>query len=422
MKSLAKRALVLASASALVVGTVGVASPAHADRGDQRTFSMVELGFPNDAADYAAAGTNGSIYSLIFNPNDGYSFMRLSPNGRVLGSGVLSLQGDVLGTAVTTDGVMYVCLQGPRPGEILRIDPDGNQTILSSRLAGDCTVPVRGLDGNVWFGGTINAATDEIGIGRVNSAGQVDMFSTRLQNPDPGNNNTNVYLSSLTPGATGSGLMYFTLQQGFPVQATYLGTIDANGAVSTQLLPKLQGDNIDVGSMVVVEDRAIMFDRTTKQLAWLLNNSTWSTVGVGTNLYDLQRGSDTEFWAGRGDNRTISSFNKNGTSTGAYPNGGLTYAPLRLTVDPGGNVWAPQADRGIVRILSGLVPTPTTSPSITPDSGVVPGTALTARPGTWRYEATDFTYTWQTCSTSDAASCVDVGCSEDQPIHDPRSR
>ena len=396
----------LAGSLALVAGAVA-SVPAQAARGDQRTFSTVELGIPNEIIETATSGLNGSIYIIARDDNTGaQSYHVLSPSGNILRSARLAQQNDLRGSAVTADGIFYVCLEVS--GTILRIDQDNNQSVIDTGLIGDCDNPVRGVDGNVWFSGNSNPATEEAVIGKITSAGQVTTYGTRIVNRDPNNpNRLSPYVRALAPGSAGSGRMYFVLDDGtFQVtENVYLGTVSTDGAVSTSRLPN---DDLLVTSMVVIDDRAIMFDEAAKTLTWLADPQTLTSVNVGTQLYDLQRGSSSEFWAGREDNKSLSSFTKDGTATSTVPTGGLSFIPNVFTVDPSGNLWVPQRQNGITRILSGLVPTVVTSPTITPETGVVPGTALTARPGTWRYDPDDFSFAWQRCETSDASTCTNI--------------
>jgi hypothetical protein len=49
-----------------------------------------------------------------------------------------------------------------------------------------------------------------------------------------------------------------------------------------------------------------------------------------------------------------------------------------------------------------------TPPTVSPSSGVNPGTVLNPTNGTWTYLPTTYSYQWQRCSTSDATSCADI--------------
>ena len=96
------------------------------------------------------------------------------------------------------------------------------------------------------------------------------------------------------------------------------------------------------------------------------------------------------------------------TNSGSVTEYAIGALPLAITAGADGNMWVTDVSNRVNRVLTGIVPTSTAVPTIT-GSSTAAGSVLTAANGTWRYQPTSYAYQWQRCTTSDAASCVDIG-------------
>ena len=78
-----------------------------------------------------------------------------------------------------------------------------------------------------------------------------------------------------------------------------------------------------------------------------------------------------------------------------------------VVIGSDGNAWV-AADRLLVRVLTGAVPTNAAAPTLSQVDGVTVGAPISGTSGEWNDPSGTYEYQWQVCSSSDAATCTDI--------------
>jgi streptogramin lyase len=380
MKLLARLSLTVVSSVTLVAsGLTG--SVAHAASQEVVDFPLAAGATPRGIA----VGSDNNIWVTGGTSN---TISRVSTSGAATNFALTAqlANGNPWGIAAGPDGNLW--FTAPDIGFIGQITPQG--VIRPIPLPEPGLRPrdiAAGSDQNMWF-------TEQGGrIGRVTMSGEVTLYSVPWPNAEP---------RSITPGPVGSNRLYFTDPGADRVAEVYTsGQIESVAQLATDSNP----------AGIAVVNNGIWFSMSSI-------NKIGQLVAVNTILELSVPGGPTEIAAGPGDTMWISLPGQNAVAK--YTSGGVPTAtyqlpspnalPGPLVAGPGGNIWVTERNVGrVARVVSGQVPVATAAPSVTPTTGINPGSVLTATNGTWNFSAASYTYKWQRCTNaSDANTCQDI--------------
>lgn len=372
------KAVALAVSVALGAGSLAAgALPASAAVGD---ITPIEVGAGSQPEDIVV-GPDGNLWTVNRFAN---SVSRVTPEGGITTFLVPGQEPNAIVSG--PDGALWFTYF--RTDAIGRISTDGTtQSFPTGVTNGNATDIAVGPDGALWF--TLQGAQS---IGRMTTSGAAATY------PGAG------AARSITPGPEGSNRMYYASG------ANGLGEVYLDGNVNPLTGP--QGAAF-IGTIQNVGG-SIWFGMTNaQQQSTLTRLANGSFVEVNTpQITDIRQitpvGTDSMFVTDRTAGRVVQVSNAGSVSTtftvGSSPNA--------ATQGPDGNVWvaagAFNTPGQVRRILSGVVPTPVTAPSVSPAANLNLGAPATATNGTWNYLPTSYAYQWQSCASSDATSCADI--------------
>ena len=244
-----------------------------------------------------------------------------------------------------------------------------------------------GSDRNMWF-------TEQGGrIGRVTMAGEVTLYNVPWPNSEP---------RSITPGPVGSNRLYFTDPGADRVAEVYTsGQIESVAQLAT--------DSSPAGISVI--NNGIWFAMSaTSRIGRLVAVNSVLELSVAGGPTEIAPGPGDTMWISLPGQNAVAKHSSSGAPIATYQLPSPNALPGPLVAGPGGNIWVTERNVGrVARVISGQVPVATAAPSVTPTSGVNPGSVLTAANGQWDFNPTSFTYRWQRCtSASDANTCQDI--------------
>ena len=289
------------------------------------------------------------------------------------------------GIALGGDGNMWFAEGANRIG---RITPAG--TITEFPIPTAASQPLflaLGPDGNIWF--TESAGNQ---IGRITTSGVVDEF------PLP-----NAASLPFAIAAGPDGALWFTEQAG-----NRIGRITTTGVITEFSVPTASSAPTGItagpdGNLWFTESTGNRIGRITP--TGLIAEFLLPAAGSGPG--QIVSGADKSLWFTEIAGNRISRISTAGAITSyALPTPGAS--PAGITSGADGNIWFTEsAGNRLGRLLTGVVPTAVSPPALSGASTAV-GQQLKASTGTWTWLPTSFTYQWQRCSTSDAASCTAI--------------
>lgn len=308
------------------------------------TFTGFTAGIPNDSAPLSiASGPDGNLwFTEAFNPVP--ALARSTTAGAVTPVSTFPVPANAYAQAVIAgpDGNMWLSIVG----SVVRATTGG--AVSTFALPGAVTLLTglaAGSDGNVW-----GIAGGEDALTRTTPAGVTVIASTFAAGSNPG---------AITSGPDGN--LWVTLRGTTPPA---IARITTSGTVTT--FPVTSG---------------------------------------ATRLKGITSGPDGNLWFTEEDSGRVGRITPSGQVTEyVIPRSGAT--PLGITAGPDGNVWYADPGGRVGRVLTGVVPTGVTAPSVSGRPKV--GTVLTVSNGTWKYLPTGHAYSWQRCTSAAGAGCVAI--------------
>lgn len=365
---------------ALVAGSLAAAPAAQAAVGDMAVFSMGTSAAPQDIA----AGPDGNLWVANTGSN---TIAKVSTAGVILQNYSLpTANAGVRDITVGPDGNLW--FTETTANKIGRITTAGVITEFSVPTAASQPYGITaGSDGALWF-------TEFAGnkIGRITTGGAVTneyVLPTGVTAP-----------YDIVDGPQGSSRVYYTGSgSGYVGYLTLTGSF---GGVATS-------SNASSPRGLTLSNASVWFTMYgLSSLGNLVTDTTIASINVGQQASYLTSGPANSMWMTTASNQVV-QLNDRGAVIGAY---GITAAnsnPAGITQGPDGNMWvALPGANSIARVSTGLVPTSTTAPAITPTTNVAAGTTLTASQGTWSNTPTSYSYQWQRCASTATASCANI--------------
>lgn len=369
---------VIAAAAMTLGSLIAAAAPASAATGDITLFGLP----PGSGPSAIAPGPDGNLYTA--NTTAG-TVSKVDTSGNVLATYALGTGTSPLSITTGPDGNLWLGLGGTA-NAIGKMTTSG--ALSTYPIPTPNAVPydiAPGPDGALWF-------TERTGnkIGRITTAGAITEYPLPTANAGP---------VGITPGPENSNRMYFTEST-----AGKIGFITMAGQVTeTVTLPNGSRPN-----GITLVNNSVWFAQTgTSSLGHLVNDTTVAQIAVGAPIGGLVASSNDAIWMTAV--QSVLAANAQGGVTGTYalPSGGV--GPLvSPVVGSDGNIWfVAFGSQQIGRVASGVVPVSKTAPTLTPATGLTPGTPVATSNGTWDYAST-YAYQWQRCSTSDVATCTNI--------------
>lgn len=240
-----------------------------------------------------------------------------------------------------------------------------------------------GPDGNLWF-----TETGGDRIGKVTPAGVLTEYDLPAgAAPTSIAANKSDWLAFTMPGKNA------------------IGKITTSGTISTTTLPSAgaspRGVAVDGAGSVWFTEYGV------NRIGRLATSGALAEFGIptaDTGPTAIAIAPDGAAWFAESKTSKVARINNSGAVT-EYALGAV---PLAITAGSDGNMWVSDQSNRVTRVLTGTVPTNTAVPTIS-GSSTAAGSVLTAANGTWTNQPTSYTYQWQRCTTSDAASCTDIG-------------
>ena len=381
MKSISRISSVIVSVIALVASGLVGAGAANAAPGSVTEIGLAAGSTPRDVA----LGPDGNMWVTGGASN---TIAKVTPEGAVTAY-ALPLPANASnpwGIAAGPDGNLWFTLRDG--GKIGRITPAGAVSIIDLPETSMRPLNItQGPDGHMWF--------TELGgrIGRVTMAGAVSMFTVPWPNSRP---------HGIVAGVAGSDGLNFT-----DAGADRVGFVVSDGTIYGSIQLTAGSEPTGIANI----DGSIWFAMTG-------SNKLGKAVAAGAFLETAVAGSPTAIAVGAGNTMWVSLSARNAVakfSTDGAPLGEFTLTspnslPAGLAEGTGSNLWVAQTNAAkVARVLSGQGPVATSPPTVSPASGVQPGTALTATDGAWNFSPTSFQYQWQACTSgTDANTCTNI--------------
>lgn len=368
-RSLRSKALALAATFALAAGSlVANASTATAAPGDTTAFPL------GDSTRDLAQGPAGNLWVTVENG----TIAKVALDGTSIGYAT-NASPDMI-AAGSANSMWFTNFASNQIG---KISPEGAVELFPNGGNATAVGIALGPDGNMWF--TIPADRK---VGKITSSGTVNLYDTG-----------GIPMFSITPGPEGSNRMYVAS----PTQNA-LGFVTMDGSFT-----RIDGPTGGVGfrdiqlinnQVWMTSDNGIVFSLTRlvgdSGFTQVSNPALGSTLAIGVGLNGTMWVSST--------NSTISHVTTAGDVVATYPLAAIADASLQAQ---DGNLWA-TVDRGVTRVLTGVVPTSTAAPVLDPTTGLTAGASVSTSNGSWNYLPTSYAYQWQVCQTADATSCADA--------------
>ena len=369
----------VALSTALLASVLGAAPMAAAATGDATEFSLA----PSQDPEGVAAGPDGSLW--VTNQASA-TISKVSTSGAVVTFTVRAGSSPREITAGPDGAMWFTMFNASRIG---RITTSGEVTEFVVPTAGSAPIGIAaGPDGALWF-------TEFNGnkIGRITTSGAITEYPLPTANSGP------LYI---TAGPAGSNRMYFTQYVGSRV-----GIVTMDGQVSNAVsLPA--GSN--PAGITVLNGTVWLVEEIGNSLTKLVNDTTAARISLtpGIKPWQITPGPGNTLWVTAHAAGQVQVFSDQGAPVAQYALPTANSGPWAIDQGPDGNMWVTQsAINSVARMASGAVPVVTAAPTVTPTTGVVAGTALTASTGTWTFSPTSYAYQWQSC-TGDASTCSSI--------------
>ncbi len=359
-----------------VVPLIGPSS-AQAAVGDVTEIALLGGSSPSGIA----AGPDGNIWVAAGASN---TIARVSPSGSIASFNIPTLGSAPYDIAAGPDGAMWFTeRQGNRIG---RITVDGviTEFNIPTPLAQPYGIAA-GPDGAMWF-------TERQGnrIGRITMAGVV----TEYPLPTPGAHPVGI--------AAGSDRMYVT-----EYTANKIAVVQMSGAISEI---SLAAGSLPVGIGNI--GGSIWYTTfQSSRIGRVINDVAVAEISLaaGSQPFDVTPGPSGNMWVTLFGTNRVAQLSAGGSLESVYQLPTSLSRPTALVTGSDGNIWVAQyAAESIARVVSGQIPLSTGAPSITPSTGLVPGSVATATKGTWSTLPTSYSYQWQRCSVADPVACSDI--------------
>lgn len=365
-----RRIVGAAAAMSLAAGSLVAVTPAAtAAPGDTTTFPT------GSGATGIAEDANGNLWVANSGAN---TISRVGLDGQAINyaSAIPGPREIALGS----NGSMW--FTSSATAQIGTISPQG--AIQAFTIASEASDIAQGPDGNMWF--TLPADKQ---VGKITPTGAVTTYSTGDES-----------FSYLTPGPNNSNRMYLA-----SALSGNLGTVQMNGTVATIAGPP---NSTSSNFLQLINDQIWFIPVTangTATLTRLVNDASFAQIvdAAISAPYFIGTGISGTMWVADFNN-TISHVTTAGAVVATYSTGGLVSRALQAQ---DGNVWA-TVNSGVNRILTGVVPTSITEPSVASSAPLTAGVVASATYGTWNYRPTSYAYQWQSCATAETTSCADI--------------
>lgn len=285
------------------------------------------------------------------------------------------------------DNAMWVApFMNGQEQEIVRVGPDGSTVSFPVGVDTEITDVALGPDGKIWFtapfDGELGTLTTQGVVTKFDLGGRAFLFFA----PGPSGSNR-MYVS----GGASQRFGYLTMQGDLTVIDGPVDPITRIARINDEMWIVSPGITGSGKVYKVVNDRGF-----TALDVPQITDPRYITQGIGESM-----------WVGQFDGKPSVNVSLSGQALASYPTQGGNSVQLILGKD--GNLWTTvSAAGGVQRTLTGVVPTSTAAPAIEPASGLASGTTVTATNGTWNYRPSSYTYQWQICTSTDAATCSDI--------------
>lgn len=370
-------ARILAISAGVTLAASALVAPSHAAVGDVTEFAMPDL-----AAPYGVTlGPDGNIW--VANGGGANAISRISPTGTVTSFPLPTPGSNPRFIAVGSDRNLWFTQQASN--KIGRITPDGNlaEFVVPTPNSQPWGIAA-GPDGNLWF---TQLAGNK--IGRVSTAGVFTEFNIPTANARPW---------GIAAAPNSAPIMYFTQESGNKV-----ATITMDGAVTEFALAP--GSNPQ--GITAVENDVWFAESGTSKIARLVESTPLEiTLPADSKPAMITLGPGPSMWVTLMNTNRVAQLTISGAIQGVYALP-TNAAPVGIAVGSDGNMWVAESSLGrVARVLSGQTPTIADAPTITAAAGTGAGSSLGVTNGTWWYQPTAYSYTWQRCSANDVATCV----------------
>lgn len=366
--------------AALILGALVAAPPTQAAVGDTAIFSMGTNAAPQDIV----AGPDGNLW--VTNPGSN-TIARVSTAGVVLQNYSLpSANSGVRNIAVGPDNNLWFTMT--TSNQIGRITTAGVITTFNVPTANSQPYDIAaGPDGALWF-------TEFAGnkIGRITTDGSItNEFPLPAGNTGPW---------GIVNGPAGSSRVYFTSSgNGAVGLLTMAGTFSTTATSNTGSSPR--GIVTNQGNVWFT-----MFGLSS--IGNLVTDTQVASSSIGQQASYIALGPSNTMWLTTAANQVM-QLSDRGAVVGTYSLSVANAQPAGLALGPDQNMWvALPGANSIARVSTGVAPSNTAAPTISPTSGVVVGTTLTSTNGTWNPAAGSFSYQWQRCANATTTSCANI--------------
>lgn len=371
------RTRILAISAGVTLAASALVAPSYAAVGNATEFNM-----PNFAAPYGLIlGPDGNIW--VANGGGANVISRVTPAGTVTNFPLPTPGANPRFITVGSDRNLWFTQQSSN--KIGRITTDGVLTEFVVPTPNSQPWGIApGPDGNLWF-------TELAGnkIGRITTAGVITEFNIPTPNAQPW---------GITAAPNGAPIMYFTQESGNKV-----ATITMDGVVTE--IPLAPGSNPQ--GITAVENDVWFAETGTGKIARLVGTTPLEiTLPAGSRPATIAMGPGPSMWVTLMNANQVIQLTISGAIQGSFA---LTAnaAPIGVTMGSDGNMWVAESSIGrVARVLSGQTPMIGDAPVVTAAAGTGAGSTLGVTNGTWLYQPSAYSYTWQRCATNDAATCV----------------
>jgi virginiamycin B lyase len=364
----------------LVAGLILAAPASHAAVGDAAIFSMGTNAAPQDIA----AGPDGNLWVTNTGSN---TIARVSTAGVVLQNYSLpTANAGVRNITLGPDNNLWFTMA--TANQIGRITTAGVITTFNVPTANSQPYDITaGPDGALWF-------TEFAGnkIGRITTDGTItNEYVLPAGNSGPW---------GITNGPTGSSRVYFTASgNGAVGLLTMSGTFSVTATTNTGSSPR--GIVTNQGNVWFT-----MFGLSS--IGNLVTDTQIASSSIGQQASYMALGPNNSMWLTTAGNQVMQLTDR-GAVVGTYSLPAANAQPAGLVLGPDQNMWvALPGANSIARVSTGVAPSSTAAPTISPTSGIVVGTTLTSTNGTWNPAPSAYTYQWQRCSSSTLTTCANI--------------
>lgn len=377
--------------AALIAGLVAIAPAAAADTGDVTPFSLP-----------AGAGTvtviSGTSKGDLWLGGNSPALVRLTTDGVASLVPVAGLPANASMHGIAEDANGRVWFTEYETDSLWSVNSNGGDP-KRLQLPNAKSVPwglTRGPDGNLWFAEVRNR------VGRLTPAGAISEFDVPA-------GMTPFQVTSapdgriLATGTAAAGTAPNTVYTALVTTVTPAGAVSTAGPAGTAAIDSTVGVTSDGKVWLPAKGRTGLVQTD------LAGTLTGKSVSLGTTeVADITVGPDDSVWFTSTKPTAVVGRIAPGSKQASIVK--LSAGPTALTFGPDGNVWVTTSGKPVYRVLSGITPASTTSPTASSPAGSTngTGTVLSVTNGSWAFQPTTFAQQWQRCTSSDPATCADI--------------